>query len=100
MMAARPSERYVWDATGALESLGAAGVVLWMWDPERDSLRLTGPARGLGLGPLAPECSNAALLALALPQDRLLVEELLRPQAPGEEIVAKVRLRGGPACIW
>jgi c-di-GMP-specific phosphodiesterase len=99
-MTARPSERFVWDATAALESLGAAGVVLWMWDPERGSMRLTGPARGLGLGPLAPECSTAALLALALPQDRMLVEELLSPRAPGEEILAKVRMRGGPACIW
>jgi c-di-GMP-specific phosphodiesterase len=96
----RPSERFVWDATGALESLGAAGVVLWMWDPERGSLRLTGPARGLGLGPLAPECSTAALLALAMPQDRMLVEDLLRPKEPGEEILAKVRMRNGPACIW
>jgi c-di-GMP-specific phosphodiesterase len=100
MMAARPSERFVWDATGALESLGAAGVVLWMWDPERGSMRLTGPARALGLGPLAPECATAALLALAMPQDRMLVEDLLTPKAPGEEILAKVRMRGGPACIW
>jgi c-di-GMP-specific phosphodiesterase len=99
-MTARPSERFVWDATGALESLGAAGVVLWMWDPERGSLRLTGPARTLGLGPLAPECSTAALLALAAPQDRMLVEDLLRPKAPGEEIQVKVRMRGGPACVW
>ena len=99
-MAARPSERFVWDATGALESLGAAGVVLWMWDPERGSMRLTGPARALGLGPLAPECSTAALLALAMPQDRMLVEDLLTPKGPGEEILAKVRMRNGPACIW
>ena len=54
-MTVRPSDKFLWDATGTLESLGAAGVVLWMWDPERDSMRLTGPARGLGLGPLAPE---------------------------------------------
>ena len=99
-MAARPSERFVWDATGALESLGAAGVVLWMWDPERGSMRLTGPARALGLGPLAPECATAALLALAMPQDRMLVEDLLTPKGPGEEILAKVRMRNGPACIW
>lgn len=80
--------------------MGAAGVVLWMWDPERDSMRMTGPARSLGLGPLAPECSTAALLALAAPQDRALVEDLLTPKEPGEEIVAKVRMRGGPACVW
>jgi c-di-GMP-specific phosphodiesterase len=71
-----------------------------MWEPERDSMRLMGPARGLGLGPLAPECSTAAMIALAAPQDRMLVEALLQPKAPGEQIVAKVRMRGGPPCIW
>ncbi len=94
------SDRFVWDATAALESLGAAGVVLWMWEPERDSLRVTGPARGLGLGPLAPECSTAAILALAAPQDRAMMEEFLQPQEPGAEIFVKVRMRGGPACLW
>jgi c-di-GMP-specific phosphodiesterase len=96
----RTQERFVWDATAALESLGAAGVVLWTWEPERDSLRITGPARGLGLGPLAPECSSAALLALAAPQDRMLLEDFLQPQTPGVELAAKVRMRGGPACLW
>jgi len=100
MVTARVQDRFVWDATAALESLGAAGVVLWMWEPERDSLRVTGPARGLGLGPLAPECSTAAILALAAPQDRALLEEFLQPQAPGEEIAVKVRMRGGPPCLW
>src|SRR4051812_43536030 len=71
-----------------------------MWDPDRDSMRLTGPARGLGLGPLVPECSSAALLALSAPQDRALVEAFLQPKQPGEEIVAKVRMRGAPPCIW
>jgi c-di-GMP-specific phosphodiesterase len=97
---ARPSERFLWDATGALESLGAAGVVLWMWDPARDSMRLTGPARSLGLGPLAPECSTAALVALAAPQDRTLVETLLQPKEPGEEILIRIRMRGGQPCLW
>ena len=100
MVTARPHDRFVWDATAALESLGAAGVVLWMWEPERDSLRVTGPARGLGLGPLAPECSTAAILALAAPQDRALLGEFLQPQPPGEEIAVKVRMRGGPPCLW
>ena len=99
-MTVRPSEKFLWDATGTLESLGAAGVVLWMWDPERDSMRLTGPARGLGLGPLAPECSTAALMALAAPQDRALVEDMLQPKSPGEEIVARIRMRGAPPCVW
>ena len=99
-MTVRPSDKFLWDATGTLESLGAAGVVLWMWDPERDSMRLTGPARGLGLGPLAPECSTAALMALAAPQDRALVEDMLQPKAPGEEFVARIRMRGAPPCVW
>jgi c-di-GMP-specific phosphodiesterase len=96
----RAQDRFIWDATGALESLGAAGVVLWMWEPERDRLRVTGPTRGLGLGPLAPECSTAALLALAAPQDRALLDEFLQPQPPGAEIAVKVRMRGGPPCLW
>jgi c-di-GMP-specific phosphodiesterase len=96
----RPQDRFIWDATAALESLGAAGIVLWMWEPERDRLRITGPARGLGLGPLAPECSTAAILALAAPQDRALLDEFLQPKAPGEEVAVKVRMRGGPPCLW
>jgi c-di-GMP-specific phosphodiesterase len=90
----------VWDATAALESLGGAGVVLWTWDPDRDSMRVTGPARSLGLGPLAPECSTPALLALAAPQDRALVEEFLTPKAAGDEAMARIRMRGGPVCVW
>jgi c-di-GMP-specific phosphodiesterase len=94
------TERFVWDATAALESIGAAGVVLWTWDPQRDSLRLTGPTRSLGLGPLAPECSTAAMLALAAPQDRAIVEDFLQVREPGQTLSAKVRMRGGPACLW
>ena len=63
-------------------------------------MRLTGPARSLGLGPLAPECSSAALMALAMPQDRALMETLLHAKAPGEEVLVKVRMRGGAPCIW
>ncbi len=99
-MSERPQNRFVWDATAALESLGAANVVLWMWEPERDRMRLTGPVRGLGLGPLAPDCSTAALTALAAPQDRAIVEDFLTPRAPGHEISAQVRMRGGPSCMW
>jgi len=96
----RSRDRFVWDATAALESLGGAGVVLWTWDPDRDSMRVTGPARSLGLGPLAPECSTPALLALAAPQDRALVEEFLTPKAAGDEAMARIRMRGGPVCVW
>jgi c-di-GMP-specific phosphodiesterase len=99
-MSERAPNRFVWDATAALESLGAANVVLWMWEPERDSLRLTGPARELGLGPLAPDCCTAALTALAAPQDRALVEAFLQPQAPGQDISVRLRMHGGPSCLW
>jgi c-di-GMP-specific phosphodiesterase len=93
-------ERFLWDATVTLEALGAAEVVLWNWEPDRDRLHLTGAARSLGLAPLLPECSAAAVLALSLPQDRALVEELLRVQEPGAEIAARVRMRGAETCVW
>jgi c-di-GMP-specific phosphodiesterase len=99
-MAFKAQDRFVWDATVTLEALGGAHVALWNWDPENDSLRLTGAARALGLSPLAPECSSTAVLALALPQDRALVEELLRVQSPGDEIAVRVRMRGAETCIW
>jgi c-di-GMP-specific phosphodiesterase len=94
------SDRWTWDATSTLEALGAADVVLWHWEPERDRLRLTGASRALGLGPLAPECSSAAIRALALPQDRARAEEVLRVQEPGSEIAVRLRMRGGGVCIW
>ncbi len=99
-MALRAQDRFIWDATVTLEALGAADVALWSWDPTADRLRLTGAARRLGLSPLAPECSSAAVRALSMPQDRALVEEILRIQAPGVEVGARVRMRGGDACIW
>ena len=99
-MPLRAQDRFVWDAGAALEALGGAEAVLWSWEPERDSLRLTGAARALGLGPLAPECSGAAVLALTLPQDRTLAEELLRVQAPGTEITVRMRMRAGGTCLW
>ncbi|HEX8233329.1 MAG TPA: bifunctional diguanylate cyclase/phosphodiesterase [Caulobacteraceae bacterium] len=99
-MQPRSAERFVWDVTTALEALGAAEVALWTWEPERDRLRLVGSARALGLGPLAPECSAAALLALALPQDREVAEALLKPQPPGSAVAGRVRMRGSEACVW
>ena len=48
------ADRLGWDATTVLEALGAADVALWVWEPERDRLRLNGATRALGLGPLAP----------------------------------------------
>lgn len=99
-MAQRAQNRFVWDATATLEALGGAQVSLWSWEPRLDSLRLTGSVRTLGLGPLAPECTSSSLLALAMPRDRFVVEEMLRTQAPGTEISARVRLRDGEVCIW
>jgi len=49
-----PADRLVWDPTTVLEALGAADAALWVWEPERDRLRLNGASRALGLGPLAP----------------------------------------------
>ena len=94
------SERFVWDVTTALESLGAADIALWTWEPDRDRLRMFGAARSLGLGPLAPECSSAAILALAMPQDRDVAQELLRPREAGQPITGRIRMRGGEACVW
>lgn len=91
---------WTWDATTTLEALGAAQVAMWLWEPEADRLRLTGASRALGLGPLAPDCSSAALRALALPQDRAAAEEVLRVREPGAEIAIRLRMRGGGVCIW
>jgi c-di-GMP-specific phosphodiesterase len=99
-MALTAQDRFIWDATVTLEALGAADLVLWSWDPERDRLRLTGAARALGLSPLAPECSSAAVVALAMPQDRATITEMLGVREPGTEIVGRVRMRGGETCIW
>ncbi|HVI32457.1 bifunctional diguanylate cyclase/phosphodiesterase [Phenylobacterium sp.] len=94
------SDRWTWDATTTLEALGAADVALWLWEPDADRLRLTGASRALGLGPLAPDCSSAALRALALPQDRAMADELLRASEPGTEISVRLRMRSGGVCVW
>ncbi|WP_269715536.1 putative bifunctional diguanylate cyclase/phosphodiesterase [Caulobacter sp. NIBR2454] len=99
-MALKQNLKRGWDASAMLEALGAADVALWVWEPEADRLRLNGPARALGLGPLAPECASAAILALAIPQDRAQVERMLRTQAPGSEVVVRVRMRGAESCLW
>jgi c-di-GMP-specific phosphodiesterase len=99
-MPQKAPERLAWDVTSALEALGAADAVLWSWEPERDRLRMFGAARALGLGPLAPECSSAALLALALPQDREIVQEFLQPQPPSTTATCRLRMRNAETCIW
>jgi c-di-GMP-specific phosphodiesterase len=94
------ADRLVWDATTVLEALGAADAALWVWEPERDRLRLSGASRALGLGPLAPEAASAALRALVLPQDRAAAEDMLRVREPGAEIAARLRMRGAEPCLW
>ncbi len=99
-MGQRPGDRFVWDVTAALEALGAADAVLWAWDPERDRLTFQGSTRALGLGPLAPECSSAAFVALALPQDREAVQDFLQIQPPGATLSARLRMGSSENCIW
>src|SRR5277367_2969335 len=94
------ADRLVWDATTVLEALGAADAALWVWEPDRDRLRLSGASRALGLGPLAPEAASAAVRALVLPQDRAAAEDMLRVREPGTEISARLRMRGGEPCLW
>ena len=89
-----------WDATTAIEALAAADSALWIWTPSDDPIRFTGATRSLGLGPLAPECSGAAFIALALPQDRSLAERILKPAAEGTEIAVRLRMRGAETCLW
>jgi c-di-GMP-specific phosphodiesterase len=89
-----------WDASMAIEALAAADSALWVWTPAEDSLRLTGATRTLGLGPLAPECSGAAFVAVTLPQDRALAESLLEPRTEGTEVSLRLRMRGSETCLW
>src|ERR1700728_1103486 len=93
-------ERLVWDATTVLEALGAADAALWVWEPERDRLRLSGASRALGLGPLAPEPAAPARRARVLPRARAPAEDMLRVREPGCEISARLRMRGGEPCLW
>lgn len=89
-----------WDVSTTLAALGAGGATLWAWSPDEDRLQLTGAARELGLGPLAPDCSSAAFRALVLPQDRHQADDLLQPRPPGVEVAARLRMRGAEPCVW
>ena len=80
--------------------MAAADAALWEWTPADDQIRFTGSTRPLGLGPLAPECSGAAFIALAQPQDRALAERVLKPQEEGTEIALRLRMRGSEICLW
>ena len=95
-----PNDRWSWDPTTTLEALGAADTALWVWEPGRDRMHLTGASRALGLGPLAPECTSAAMRALALPPDRARAEDVLRQREPGAEVFVRLRMRTGGVCIW
>ena len=94
------SRSLAWDATTAIEALAAAETALWVWTPATDELRFTGATRSLGLGPLAPECTAAGFVALAMPQDRSLAERMLKPQDEGAEIAVRLRMRGSETCLW
>ena len=94
------NDRWIWDATATLEALGAASVALWLWEPQVDRMSFTGPTRSLGLGPLAPDCSGAALKALIQPQDRPAAVELLGVQSPGTEVEVRLQILGGEQCLW
>lgn len=94
------SRALAWDPTTAIEALAAAEAALWVWTPAEDTLRFTGATRPLGLGPLAPECSGAAFIAVAIPQDRALAERLLKPQEEGTEVAIRLRMRDASTCLW
>ena len=94
------SRSLAWDATTAIEALAAADTALWVWTPSEDQMRFTGATRVLGLGPLAPECSGAAFVAVAVPQDRALAEKVLKPQEEGTEVAVRLRMRDSETCIW
>ena len=92
--------RFEWDVAEALEALGTGQVALWTWEPERDRLRLTGAVRPLGLSPLGSEFGAAALRGLTQAYDVELVDDLLRSRPPGTEVSLRLRMRGGPVCVW
>lgn len=88
-----------WTTTTALlEALGGAGAALWRYDARADRLELLGDLRALGLQPLAPHCSRAALMALTETADRPGLTALLTPG--GAQAQASVRLLSDVAVIW
>ena len=99
-MSFRELDLGAWDPTTVLEALGGSGVALWRWTPDDDCIRFNGSVRELGLAPLSPAGSSAALLALVLPPDRAAVEDALKLREAGAEISVRLRTRGGEACVW
>jgi c-di-GMP-specific phosphodiesterase len=92
--------RQGWDPAEVMEALGGGEAALWFWEPAQDRLRVVGPARTLGLGPLGGGCTAAAMGALAQAQDLALLDDLLRLRPPGSEVHARLRMRGGPTLVW
>jgi len=86
------------NTTALLEALGGAGAALWRYDAGADRLNLLGDLRTLGLQPLAPSCSLAALLAMTEEADRPGVSALFTPGAAPSR--ASVRMLSGPSTLW
>jgi c-di-GMP-specific phosphodiesterase len=93
-------DAWIWDASATLAALGGGEAALWVWSPAEDCLRLAGAVRALGLSPLAPDASGAALRAIVLPEDRHLADELLQVRPAGAQATARLRVRGAEACVW
>lgn len=89
-----------WALADAVSALNHAQSVLWRWDSGQDRLSLIGAASALGFGPLLPECSSAAALAMVLPRDHARARSLFEPQTPGTEINVRLHMRGGQTNVW
>jgi c-di-GMP-specific phosphodiesterase len=95
-----PDEGWIWDAAATLAALGGGEAALWAWSPSEDRIRVAGAVHALGLAPLAPDASAAALRAFVLPQDRHLAEELLQVRPAGAQAQVRLRLRGAEPTVW
>jgi c-di-GMP-specific phosphodiesterase len=84
--------------TALLEALGGGGAALWRYDARADRLELLGDLRALGLQPLAPYCTRAALLALVEDADRADLAALLTPGTG--QTRATARLLSETTTIW
>lgn len=85
--------------TALLEALGGGGAALWRFDPTTDRLELMGDLRALGLQPLAPHCSAAALTALVDPADRTALSALMTHR-DGSPAHARLRVGSGAPTLW
>jgi len=78
--------------TETLEALAAAELATWRWDPAADRVSFSGAVQALGLSPLAPDCSAAALIALVAPAHQGAVTTLFEKGEAGSEISARINL--------